>query len=399
MLEAVRNYYSACKNGIGGVILILLILGIINALCGCGHNVYLERETTGFGVDVPFGDANLGVVIGCSKTVRATVRGGASFETSSSNGGGLFSGAGGQSKITQFKSHGQLNEGNLVDILTSPECPEAAKVELAKNMSNGINAPYFPGSILQTKESTIHIGRAAIQSNGVEQIQSKDPQGLNKLIDSTQKIIGTDVANDALHSVNSVTHDVVNPGQGTIGEVNSVINNTSNKLQDSTANIKAAGKSIVGFAGAIIAALIILVFIGIIWTKKFSGYKHKKIIVSSDPDPDADFTEISPAMEAKLGDISDTDTTPDIKIPKGKVSSAVVKVPFTTKVKNFFIRIVSGIKVLIGWFMLIPAPVRKQIGDFIVKYIKDKKAEYDKKKKSSISSKSKKGEKSTTTTN
>ena len=88
-------------------------------LCGCGHNVYLEREITGLGFIVPVGDSALGLTIGSVKTVSATVRGGTSLETTSSVGGGLFSGSGAESRITTFKTNQQLNEGNLKEVLLS----------------------------------------------------------------------------------------------------------------------------------------------------------------------------------------------------------------------------------------------------------------------------------------
>ena len=107
----------------------IFLAGFFLLLAGCGHNMFVERERTGFAMAIPIGEnAEVGITIGTEKSVIATVRGGASFETSSSNGGGIMSGSGGQSKITQFKSNIQLNEGNLVEIFTSPDLRSSASL-------------------------------------------------------------------------------------------------------------------------------------------------------------------------------------------------------------------------------------------------------------------------------
>ena len=152
-------------------LLVIILMYICCSLCsGCGHNIYRELEITGVRMAIPIGDGEIGFAAGNVKAVTATVRGGAAFETTTTSGGGLFSGSTGQSKITQFKANIQLNEGNIVEIMTSSNVSDTVKIALATNLGPAVTAPFFPNSVLQTQTADIHIGKASIISNNVEKI-------------------------------------------------------------------------------------------------------------------------------------------------------------------------------------------------------------------------------------
>lgn len=178
---------------------LLFVSGLLLLTCGCGHNVYLERETTGLGALIPVGDSALGFAIGSMKTISATVRGGSSIQTTASARGGIFTMDGAESKITTFKVNQQLNEGNIVKIMQDPEVPKEVKVAIVQNMCDATKAPKFMPSVLQTDSSTIHMGAEAVQSNAVEQIQHHST-GVDKVVET----------------IGDVTHSTVEKVSGTV---------------------------------------------------------------------------------------------------------------------------------------------------------------------------------------
>lgn len=197
-----------------------LVGALIALLCGCGHNVYMERESSGFGMLLPIGESAMGVSIGSMKTVSATVRGGVSLETTSSASGGLFSGSGAESKITSFKTNTQLNENNLANVFMSSNVPESVKMILASNLVEAAKAPKFMPAILQTDSATVHMGAESVQSNTVEQI-TPHSSGLDKVIETIPQIT-TPVVN----AVSETTSNIVT---NTIDTVKDTVNNTINK--------------------------------------------------------------------------------------------------------------------------------------------------------------------------
>jgi len=361
MLKIIKQYWEWGFQGLCYAVVITAIVMLLGSLCGCGHNVYWEREITGIRLDIPMGDGTLGFAIGCDKSIKATMRGGASFETSSSNGGGLFSGSGGQSKITQFKSHAQLNEGNLVKVFCSSNVPDAAKVVLASNLAAGVNAPYFPGSILQTKESTIHIGRAAIQSNAVDQIQSTRPQGLDLVVDKTGDVV----------------HDVVNPFEGTVREVKGTVKEAESAIATTSKEIKDLLRTLIL---VIVGALLVVSLIAILVSK--SRKSKKKIVIdtglqeedTSDATKPMESQSISPTAAA-LPELPAPSTEP--KPSKKGTEKTKVK---TSSFKSFCEKTVGVIKTIIKYINLIPAPIRKKIVDKVVTWWKQRQAAKQQKK-------------------
>ena len=337
---------------------------------GCGHNIYRENEITGFSLTIPMGNGDhIGLRVGASKQVTATVRGGASFETTSSNSGGLFSGAGGQSKITQFKSNVQLNEGNLTEVLCSTNVPESVKIMLASNLCVAASAPYFPGSVLQTKESTIHIGRAAILSNSVERIQS-EPQGVDRIVDRVADIVGTNVVNDALNTTGSVVHDVTNPMEGTVSEVKETVQSVENTVTKSLSTLKDVMWRLVF---VVIITVLIVSMIAIICSKRKKT--HKKIIVDAglDPEPTSVPTPIYPAVFPELPPVSRSEE----KKPQPKDNKSV-KLSWFRRAMCQVVNVVMMLGRLVG---MIPPGVRKEIVEIIRNYWKQRKAEKLVKKK------------------
>lgn len=206
-----------------------LVLGIV---AGCGHTFYFESDTTGLLANIPIGEQSLGVMIGSSKTIQASVRGGSTFETSTTSGAGLFSGAGGVSKLSRMSTNLQVNEGNMVKIMTATNVSDEVKVELAKALTTAKAPPSIP-HILQTATSTANIGTEAVSSNVVGKI---DKTGVDLIVDKTPEVVHevATVANNAIDSSEAVVSNVVTnnpisqvtqiPSQIT-GDVKEVVNN------------------------------------------------------------------------------------------------------------------------------------------------------------------------------
>ena len=169
---------------IGNLVLLLLFMLLF---CGCGHTMLIESEITGLSVSVPIGESSpVNITLGMSKTVTAAVRGGTTVETTSVAGGGIFSGDAGIGKKTTLKTNAQLNEGNLVKVMTSSGCPNEAKNMLASNMCAAAQAPIAEPMVIQTQTATVNTGVESVTSNAVSRINRVS--GIDKIIDTVPSI-------------------------------------------------------------------------------------------------------------------------------------------------------------------------------------------------------------------
>ena len=217
------------------IIAILLTI----AVSGCGHNRFNEYRSTGLTAVIPFGDmGSLGVGIGSTEYTTAMIRGGSSFSTETADGAGLLSGAAGSSRITTFKSNTQLNEGNLVKVLSASNITEDIRIELAKGLAKEMRAPDISPSVLQTREAVIY-------SNGATNEFSYPfkSTGVDKVVEDV-----TDTVKDAVGDITDATENVVN-------NVTDSVDNSIDSVVESTHNLtKAQAWAALGFA--ILAGLV-----------------------------------------------------------------------------------------------------------------------------------------------
>lgn len=352
----------------------ILVIGVSMMVCtGCmtGHNIYREKEMTGLDLSIPLGQSFVGLQIGATKTVTAVVRGGVSFETTSANHGGLFAGAGGQSKITQLKSNAQLNEGYLAEVLCSTNVPIEVKMMLASNLTEAATAPYFPGSILQTEGSTIHIGRNAILSNNVERI-APEARGLDRLVDKTADVIGTNVVNNVLDTTGNVVHDVVNPMQGTVEQISNTAKEIGNTVDTASTQIKQILASLIA---TIIGALLLVSVIGFVIGKRTKQPKHIHVDACLEQDLPQCYYESDPAtiteQAAARVCTQEQEPKPDPK-PKSDPNPPVRKIGWFNRLRTWVVNIVL---VVMRLFAMIPPGVRKRIGEMLVDYWDRKRTE------------------------
>lgn len=366
MDKSIKQYLTATAVGIFtySTIIAAIIISLSMMLCtGCmtGHNIYREKEMTGLDLSLPIGQSFIGLQIGATKTVTAVVRGGVSFETTSANHGGLFAGAGGQSKITQLKSNAQLNEGYLAEVLCSTNVPLEVKMILASNLTEAATAPYFPGSILQTEGSTIHIGRNAILSNNVERL-TPEARGLDRLVDKTADVIGTNVVNNVLDTTGNVVHDVVNPMQGTVEQISNTAKEIGNTIGTTTVHIKGILASLIA---TIIGALLLVIVIGFLLGKRARQPKHIHVDAGLEQDFPNGYECATPTP-----DKSDQTAT-------HKTKQQVHKIGWFNRLRTW---VISVVLFAMRVFVILPPGARKRIKDMLVDYWEKKRAEKRNKK-------------------
>jgi len=267
------------------LVLLCVVLILLNA--GCGHNMLIENETMGFAARVPVGDANyVGVVIGSSKQVVAAVRGGASFESTTSAGGGIFSASGAENKITTFRSNLQFNEGNLNEAFVNPDVPMEVKLKLAEGVVTAAKAPKFPDSIVTTRDAVMQLGAKAVTSNAVS-VANLKPTGVDNVVNKTPEVIKA-----VTDPVTDTVHDLVNPLEGTISSATNVVkevkevvhevNGTMDRAENVVDHVLTRSEKTIlilfGSAAIAICVIILTLCLSSIFRKKS---KSKKIHIGS----------------------------------------------------------------------------------------------------------------------
>ena len=316
---------------IGNFVLILLLMLLF---CGCGHTMLIESEITGLSVSVPIGESSpVNVTLGMSKTVTAAVRGGTTVETTSVAGGGIFSGDAGIGKKTTLKTNAQLNEGNLVKVMTSPDCPDAAKNMLASNMCVSAQAPIAEPMVIQTQTATVNTGVESVTSNAVSSINRVS--GIDKIIDT----------------VPSITTPLIDGAVTAVTTTVQAAENTTVGLFDKFADMCRSIKWTVFFKALCAIASVVGLWL---WLNRGSK-KTKPLPVLEEVDPALNGAPVVPEHKDRP---TDSDTI-DLPIPnkdnkksstkKASIAAAITSVVFAA-VKAVFLLSPEARKKLINWF-------------------------------------------------
>ena len=211
---------------------LLLLLFLAMFVTGCGHNMYFENETTGLCCRIPIGEgADIGLMVGTTKSVTATVRGNTSFTTESSQGVGLFGGDTGIAKITQFKCNTQLNEGNIVKIFSDTNISDEVKIELVRAMCFTNSAPEFKPSVLQTRSSLIGAPGA-----DVSQVKPFNSTGLDKLVEVVPAIT-TPIVENTANVVTSVVENTTDLAKVTVDNATEAVTSIGDHVVTTTGNV------------------------------------------------------------------------------------------------------------------------------------------------------------------
>ena len=348
---------------------LILLFIVITTCSGCGHSMLVMNKNVGLLLRFPVGEANyIGFGIGSTEATVAAVRGGTSFESTTSAGGGVFSGSGAQNNITCFRSNLQFNEGNLRDAFTSPDIPMEVKLKLAEGVVEGAKAPKFPDSIVTTRDVTMQLGDKAVASNAVC-VSKLEPTGIDKVVDKTPAIVDS-----VTKPVTSTVHDLVNPLEGTISSATNVINSVTNavntvsntvsgvvkdtvtevntvidKVNDTVdTSLDKTQKTIIVIAGVLgITFCIILIILCLVSIFRSKHPVHHKAHIQSCSDEDV------PTIE-ELGRDPPPKEKEEPRIPLN----------WWQKLRLILMQIVLAIVGFIGW---IPGPVKKKAADELKK--------------------------------
>lgn len=181
------------------LISLFLVILIMLACSGCGSmNFYYEHDATGLDLTVPVCGQRVGLTVGAVKSTSTSVRGGTSFNSQSTSGVGI-TGAATTTRVTTFRSNAQLNEGNIVKIMESPNMAEKAKIVLAKQLGDGVVAPDFEPVAMRTRDGVIY-------SNGYKGSAIPNdfsPTGIDKIVEDATGVINN-IADDATATTNAV---------------------------------------------------------------------------------------------------------------------------------------------------------------------------------------------------
>lgn len=318
----------------------LLVVSLLMFIIGCGHNRVNMHSTFGPAVSIPCGDlGSIVVSIGSSKTTSAMVRGGSSFTTESAEGGGLLSTAGGTTTISTFKSNTQLNEGNLVKVMTSTNVPDKAKIALAEKLSKGMTAPGFEPAAMGTREGIMYVHGFDKQLDF-----TFNPTGVDKIADMTK---------DVVEDVKEITKDVIDRPLDSL-------DNTVEEVSDSTAKISrnAALVTIFGLLASMLAVLV--------------TFKKNKTPSTGSPPPSSVESEGSSPPEPDDENPVDPTSDEPIDIPEAEENPTVPEVQILPWWKKFLIGLWSVIASMFTFWKGLPDEDKEKVRENLKKFGKKK---------------------------
>jgi len=321
-------------------------------LAGCGHTFYFESDTIGLNATVPCGERTIGVTIGSSKIVQASVRGGSTFETTTTSGAGILSGAGGVAKLSRMSTNMQLNEGYLADIMLSTNVTENVKIELAKALTTA-KAPTYESAILQTGNSMANTGNEAVKSNVVGHV---DKTGVDLIVATTPEIVkpvvsgAVEVVDNTVNKVTGVVDNITT--NNVVAQITHVPGDIATEVHGVVTDLAHALVVVIAIIVGIIFLLFLMWFIGAKMGRKkqerVSTAKDAKVIVEAcegSPQhlgvPEADNNEPTPAEEEVIPLIDPKEIHNQLNKDKPKGFKKVFKIVFAP---------ISWILSIVMWF-------------------------------------------------
>lgn len=194
------------------IISCIFILNII-FLCSCGHTMYHKVQGTGiYGrIPLPNGSSLIEVAIGDMNITSGILRGGATLDQNTSKGGTFGSVSIG--RHTTLTTVPAVNEGNIRDILTSPNTDDKTKQMIAQYLITRQQLPP-PASAV----TSVNAGSATGDKSSVP-VAKPTKTGMDNVVDkvaqTTQEVIPeiippvTDAAKDITKSVATATENSV----------------------------------------------------------------------------------------------------------------------------------------------------------------------------------------------
>ena len=283
--EVVLNHYGRCVAVFIDMSLICFIVGLLAILLtGCGHTMFHKVEGTGlYGrIPTPNGGSLIEVAIGDMTITSGILRGGAVYEDNGSKGGTFGSVSLG--RRTYMATAPSVNEGYIVEILTSPDADPVTKQKVAEYLITR-EQPTTPPSATSSVNASTGTGDAPPKveptRTGVDHITSTVGEVVPK--------VAPVVADATVKSVDSVT-DMV---EGVADDVASVSNDWSNTW-DTTV-----------IAFCIVAVLLLLAIGVLIWkiiAKVVAKNKEKEsaLVDKIEGDVNDEFNRTTEKMDSEI---------------------------------------------------------------------------------------------------
>jgi hypothetical protein len=187
----------------------LLTLGLV----GCGHTMYHKVEGTGlYGrIPTPNGGSLVEIAIGDMNITSGILRGGATLDENTSKGGTF--GTVSIGRHTHLSTVPAVNEGNIRDILTSPNADEKTKQMIAEYLitrsqnvapSSAVTA-VNAGAATGDKDSIPKADPTKTGfDNAVDRVTEVAPKIVKPIADNTAKAI-TDISHDIKEGTTDIT--------------------------------------------------------------------------------------------------------------------------------------------------------------------------------------------------
>lgn len=183
--------------------LLLVFLFSMMLITGCGHNIVCNDKGTGilFRVPLPDGNSLFELKLGNIESSRAIIRGNSTYDILTSTGGQFISSAGTTSRIL-LTSNIQLNEGNIKNILTSPNLSDQAKIMLI----NFLTSQKAPNTTPMTIKSVGTAGSTEKDSLKVEAIKDALVQKTSDTINNITPVL----AQGTIKTTSKITNSLEN---------------------------------------------------------------------------------------------------------------------------------------------------------------------------------------------
>lgn len=190
----------------------LISLILLLACCGCGHTMYHKVEGTGvYGrIPLPNGSSLVEVAAGDINITSAALRGGATLDENTSKGGTF--GSVSIARHTHVSTIPAMNEGNIKEVLTSPNVDDKTKQLIACYLITREEAKPPAGAV-----SSVNSASVTGDENNMPKVKPTKT-GLDNVVDKTAEI-APEVIPPVVESVTDATVNVVKSAENSVSSV------------------------------------------------------------------------------------------------------------------------------------------------------------------------------------
>ena len=162
---------------------ILLSICSTMVLAGCGHTMYHKVEGTGlYGrIPTPNGGSLVEVAIGDMSITSSILRGGATLDENTSKGGTF--GSVSIAKHTHISTVPAMNEGNIRDVLSSPNTDDKTKQLVAQYLITRTQSPPPAAAV-----TSVNSGSATGSKDAIPDVKPTKT-GLDNVVDKAAEVV------------------------------------------------------------------------------------------------------------------------------------------------------------------------------------------------------------------